>query len=725
MSQSRCSDGSAYKTRRPVGPAVAAAILVAPALLTADAPGSPERARLARAYGQVPLAFEANAGQTDPKVTFLARGAGYALFLTPGGAVLSLRPSSPSGDPAGPNRDGARKSSPPVVLRLTCRGANPSPRVSGLDPQTARSNYFIGNDPSRWRTDVPHFGKVRYEQVYPGIDLVYYGRQRQLEFDFVVQPGADPRQIGLHFEGADRIETDAQGDLIVHMGGGALRQHKPVVYQEQGGERQRVAGAYVVEGVRHAAFRLGDYDPSRPLVIDPVLVYSTYLGGSGVDYGSGIAVDGSANAYVTGSTESTNFPTANPIQGTNAGISDVFVTKLNAAGSALVYSTYLGGGDSDGGTDIAVDNSGNAYVTGYALSANFPTANPIQGTNSGNADAFVAKLNAAGSALVYSTYLGGSSLEEGASIAVDGSGNACVTGYTYSTNFPTANPIQGANAGISDVFVTKLNAAGSALVYSTYLGGGSNDVGAGTTVDGSGNTYVTGYTASTNFPTAKPIQRTNAGIWDVFVTKLNAAGSVLVYSTYLGGGVNDFGFDIAVDDSGNACVTGDTGSPDFPTANPIQGAKAGWEDGFVSKLNAAGSALVYSTYLGGESGERGHGIAVDGSGNAYVTGYTYSTNFPTVNPIQGANAGGHDIFVAKLNAAGSAIVYSTYLGGTIDDLGYGIAVDGPGNAYVTGRTSSTNFPTANPMQGSNAGLDDVLAAKISIDVIFKDGFEGP
>ncbi len=715
------------------------------ALLAGPSAGAGDT-RLAAASVQMPLSFEANAGQTDPRVAFLARGAGQALFLTPAEAVLSLRAASP---------DAATS---PATVRLKLRGASRTPRVTGLEPLAARSHYLVGNDPARWRTDVPHFGKVRYEAVYPGIDLVYYGRQGQLEYDFVVQPGADPRQIRLDFAGADRVELDAQGDLLVHVGPETLRQHKPIVYQERDGARETVAGSYVVDG-RRAAFRLGGYDRSRPLVIDPVLTFSTYLGG-GDDAGQGIAVDGSGFVYVTGRA-SYGFPLANPLQGTLAGAWDVFVAKLDPTGSSLVYSTYLGGSGNDEGLGVAVDASGNAYVTGYTQSSNFPTASPLQGANAGGSDVFVAKLNAAGSALVYSTYLGGSGDDTGRRIALDGSGNAYLVGDTSSLNFPTAAPFQPLNqGGPFDAFVVKLNPTGSTLVYSTYLGGGYNDVGRGLAVDGSGNAYVTGETASLNFPTANAFQPTNGGGangYDAFVTKLNPSGSALVYSTYLGGsqdanGVgDDHGRGIAVDSLGQAYVTGDTDSANFPTANAIQPAYASYIDAFVTKLSAAGSTLVYSTYLGGHGGYRingdeiGHDIAVDRTGCAHVTGRTGSLDFPTVRPVDPASTTTAKAFVTKLNAAGSAFDYSTYLGGGTGpfdnlELATGIAVDAARNTYVVGRTSSNYFPTVNPIQGtfhgngqfgSNAFVSRILDRPKGdfdgdgrTDLVFRNNFDG-
>jgi hypothetical protein len=751
--------------------------------------------KLVPSYGKLPLSFEANQGQVRGPVQFLSRGLGYTIFLTDDEAVLTLRKSQPgmsrfgkfgfpgrpepfgSLDPRGghwpslagdlkslwpslipdlsqlvpePNAGkggvaGGLESQPPQVLRMRLVGGNAKGRVVGLDKLPGRSNYFIGNDPKKWRTNVPSYARVKYEGVYPGVDLVYYGKQRQLEYDFVVAPGADPNQIKLSFAGGDGTRLDAaSGDLVLKVGGDEVRFQKPAVYQPAVAAASRLGArhsslvtrhcSFVLASNNEVAFRVAGYDPKRALVIDPVLTYSTYLGGTAYDEGDGIAVDTAGNAYVTGQTFSADFPTANPLQPSFGGGNDVFVAKLNPSGSALVYSTYLGGSVYEVGTGIAVDPAGNAYVTGWTKSTDFPTANPLQGTCSttcsyDNADAFVAKLNAAGSALVYSTYLGGSGTDEGFGIAVDATGNAYVVGGTGSTDFPTANPLQPSFGGLADVFVAKLNPAGSALVYSTYLGGSDLEVGNGIAVDPAGNAYVTGLTHSTDFPTANPLQATCGGGCsnshaDAFVAKLNPAGSALIYSTYLGGPALDEGDAIAVDTAGNAYVTGYTGSTDFPTANPLQPSYGGdsW-DAFVAKLNPAGSALVYSTYLGGSNRDGGRGIALDASGNAYVTGGTASTDFPTLNPIQGTcnNCSSSylglnypDAFVAKLNSAGSALVYSTYLGGSGLDYGYGIAVDSAGNAYVTGTTASTDFPTANPLQPNYGGGDsDAFVAKIS------------
>ena len=651
----------------------------------------------AQPYGRLPLHFEENQGQTDSRVRFVARGAGYALFITGTETVAVLQ----------------KPHAAPAVLRMQLLGASRQPRVEGREPFAGKSHYLAGNDPSRWRTNVPQFGRVRMAEVYRGIDVVWYGNQGEIEYDFLVAPGSDPRQIRMHFQGATEIETDASGDLVLRIPRGEIRQRAPFAYQERGGTRHAVPARYRRLGAGEFGIALGAYDRALPLVIDPVLAWSTYLGGSGADAAHAIAVDAAGNAYVTGTTSSLNFPTANAVQAANAGAPDAFVTKLNAAGTALVYSTYLGGSGFDFGNGIAVDSAGNAYVAGHTRSTNFPTANALQATFGGASDAFVTKLNAAGSALVYSTYLGGSSDDEALAIAVDSAGNAYVAGTTFGTDFPTANAVQAASGGGPDAFVTKLNAAGSALVYSTYLGGSASDAARGVAVDSSGSAYVAGDTTSTNFPLANALQASyGGGSFDAFVTRLNAAGTALVYSTYLGGTGGDSGQAIAVDAAGNAYVTGYTESTNFPTANALQASNAGLLDAFVTKLNAAGTALVYSTYLGGSGGEIAFAIDVDSSGNAYVAGGTGSPDFPTANAFQSGIGGSGDAFAAKLNAAGSALLDSTYLGGSDIDQARGIAVDTAGSMYVAGATSSTDFPTASPLQAANGGPQDAFVAKL-------------
>ena len=726
--------------------ALAAAITPAVAfrLMPTAHTGQSGRMRIIESYGKLPLSFEANQGQTDPQVRFLSRGSGYTLFLTPTEVVLALRPA-PASNPRQKSdpvhlalESEAAQAQAAAVLRMKVVGSSSAPRLVGLDELPGKSNYFLGNDPKKWRTNVPSYSRVRYENVYAGVDLIYYGSQGQLEYDFVVAPGSAPDAITLGFEGTDEMAIDPQGNLVLSIGSGEVSLHKPVVYQEVDGVRRVIQGGYALKEGNRVGFQVAAYDADKPLVIDPTLAYSTYLGGSSADGAffflpTGIAVDAGGNAYVTGGTASTDFPTTTgSSQTASGGDFDVFVTKLSPTGSTLVYSTYLGGSGTDVGTAIAVDTSGNAYVTGQT-NGSFPTTTGAFQTafGSGSKHVFVTKFDSTGSTLVYSTYLGGGSgTDASAAITVDASGNAYVTGSTNSATFPTTTgAFQTVCGGCNDAFVTKFNSVGSALVYSTYLGGSNGDSGSGIAVDSSGNAYVTGSTGSTNFPTTTGAFQTifGGGSNDAFVTKLNPTGSGLIYSTYLGGSSQDAPFPsntvrIAIDSAGNAYVTGATNSANFPTTvGAFQSALGGGSgfDVFLSKLNPMGSALVYSTYLGGSGFDGGYSIAVDSAGNAYITGQANSTDFPTASPIQASPGGGEDAFVAKFNPTGSALVYSTYLGGSssgaIDEFGSGIAVDTVGNAYVTGMTDSTDFPTtAGAFQTTfGGGGTDAFVAKIS------------
>lgn len=503
------------------------------------------------------------------------------------------------------------------------------------------------------------------------------------------------------------------------MPAGVLRQHKPHIYQETQGGRTPIEGGYILRGPQQIGFVVGTYDRDRPLIIDPVLDYSTYLGSAGNETPTGVAVDTNGNVYLSGATSSNNFLAAvgsfSPVFN---GFVDAFVTKLNSTGSTILYLTYLGGTGDDQASDLAVDSAGNVYLTGFTSSLNFPTLTPVQAANGGVYDAFVAKLDPSGAALVYSTYLGGSGYEtifSGGGIALDSTGNAYVTGSTFSLNFPTVNALQPTLRGSEDAFVAKLNAGGSALVFSTYLGGDGNDKSSDLAVDTAGNVYVAGATFSSNFPTANAFQSAfGGGDRDAFVTKLNAQGSAIVYSTFLGGGSRDEAFDIAVDLSGNAIVIGETQSTNFPTVNPLQPTFGGFFDVFVTRLGGTGATLLYSTYLGSSGDDRGLTLAVDSTGMVYLGGQTDSTNFPvTGDAYQALHAlGGTDAFVAKLNPATSTLAYSTFLGGSGSDQVNSLAVDSAGNAYVVGVTRSPDFPRTRPVQAAYGGADEVFVAKI-------------
>ena len=670
---------------------------------TADpaTPGVRFRSPVTRAYGKLPLGFEVNHGQASADVLFLARGNGYTLFLGRSTAALAFATRHES-DPVVAS-EGKNASEDSVRFRMRLVGADRDAATSGSGELPGMVHYFVGNDPNAWRTDIPTYAAVRYEDVYPGIDQVYYGSQGQIEYDFVVAPGADPDVIRIRLDGSGPFHKDAEGNLGFGPGpgtdGARIRMLKPVIYQMVGGERREVSGEYVVFGQSVVGFRVGSFDRSRPLVIDPVLSYSTFLA---FRSGRAVAADSSGNAYVTG------------LDGTG----DAFVAKLNASGSALVYTTSLGSGS--GGVSIAVDGDGNAYVTGQTNSTDFPTTtNAFQRTLAGARDIYVSKLDASGSTLLYSTYLGGEGDESAGDIAVDGAGNVYLTGTTGSRAFPTENPLNATFGGDAfDAFVTKLNASGSALLYSTYLGGDGLDLGLGIAVDLEGNAYVTGQTRSGTFPTVNPLQQgsfltTVTG--DAFVSKLDASGSRLIYSTFFGGRRADLGAAILADSSGNAYVVGWTASDDFLTQVPYQEALVGFSDAFVSKFNPSGSALLYSTFLGGNGPDTATGIALDTDGNVYVTGDTASTDFPTVDPLEDLSPSNtaNDAYLSKLSASGSELLYSTYFGGTGDDDGLGISIDGAGNVYLTGRTDSTDFPTASPLLGSFSGSVSAFVFRVA------------
>ena len=691
-----------------------------------SAPRPSERTNLVNASGvptdaneilqQIAPDFEINTGQYDPRVRFLSRGPGFDLFLTRDGAVFAL--------------DGSDR---PLRIRPT-HGAVPAD-VTGVGPTSARSNYLVGSDSSAWRRSVAHFERVVYANVYDGIDLIYYWNDNQLEFDFVVQPGANPSLIGLDIDGANSTVIDANGDAVFESSAGSLRQRAPSLYQKVDGRRTPVAGRFVRSSATSIALEVGAYDPSLTLTVDPVLTYSSYLGGSGNDQGRAVAIDAQGDLYVCGYTPSPNFPAL--LDGETAPLEDAtkaFVSKLHFTGSAdgptlsLVYTTRFGGTTEDQGWAMVRDGSGNILVTGFTKSTDFPLVNAYDSTYGGGVggfDAFVAKLDSTGANLVYASYLSGTGDDYATTIATDAQGAAYVGGYTVSSDFPILAAMQPAlrtsataDLGASDCFVAKLDASGAG-VFATYLGGSDADEAHGITVGAGGEACLTGKTLSADFPTLLPYQTDPGdGFDDVFVARLNANGSGLVYSTYLAGAADELAEDIAVDSAGAVYVTGNTTSDDYPVMNPIAANMPGI-DGFLTKLTFSGTALslAYSTYFGGGGSDRGIAVAVDSAGTAFVTGYTSSPDFPTTGAFQlGRPRGGNppfDGFVMRFASTGTSLLYSSYLGGDDgNEISYDIAVDEVGNAYVTGYTTATTFPTMTALQPANAGRFDGFVAKI-------------
>ena len=677
-------------------------------------------------FARLPLIFEANQGQSTSHAQYISRGSGYTLFLTADEAMLKLTPprrtndarfaASESSPESSAQTDAGKSENFSGLLHLRLMGTNSAAKMSGLEEQQGKSNYFIGKDPSRWRTGVPNYAKVQYQNVYSGVDLVYYGKQQQLEYDFVVAPGADPNTISMEIAAdsfpvqsrkSDSLRITANGDLKVSLPNGNVFLHKPVVYQAASsvGGKDPVAARWVIKDRNRVGFELAAYDRKRPLIIDPALSFSTYLGGSLDDTAYSIAVDSSSNVYVAGTTDSTDFPTQSPLQSANAGNEDVFVSKFNSAGTALIYSTYLGGSATDFAFALALDSSNNVHVVGTTQSTDFPiTAKAFQTTcascANGLPSAFISELNSTGSTLLYSTYLGGTGDSRGYAIALDSSDDAYITGRTSAADFPTTTGVvQKTLTGAVNVFVAKLNSVGSALAYSTYLGGTGSDQANSIAVDANFNAYVAGSSSSTNYPTTTgAYQTTLRGTSNAVVSKLNAKGSALTYSTYLGGSASDTVWGIRVDASNNAYVAGQTSSTNFPTTTgafqTTCDADCTDNDAFASKFNSTGSALLYSTFLGGTGEQEAFALALDSSNDLYVTGRTSAADFPlTRGSFQTAFGGVFDAYVTELNPTGAAVLYSTFLGGSASDAGLAIAVDAAKNIYVTGRAYSSNFPT--------------------------------
>lgn len=632
----------------------------------------------------LPVFFFPTAGQTGSSIRYVAQTSEMQIGFAADGVIFRTHQAR---------------------VRARFAGGNPTPVMEGIDALPGKVNFFSG---SRSERDVQVYRGLAYGGVYPGIDLKYRGTGNRVKSEFLVSPGGDPGRIRIEYEGAVRISIAANGDLLVGAGGGELREEAPLIYQDSDHGRVRVEGRYRVLDAGAVGFEIGVYDRARLLVIDPVVSYCTYLGGSGMGAVTGAAVDSTGNLYVTGWTEALDFPIVGAAQAANQGGVDVFVAKLNPAGNTLLYATYIGGRGDDRAAAIAVDSTGQAYVTGSTASTNFPVVSAIRSALGGSRNAFVFKLNAAGNGLIYSTYLGGSTYDKGNAIAVDGSGNAYIAGDTYSANFPVLGAAQSLPGGSADAFITKLSPSG-ALLFSTFLGGAGDEHAAGIALDSSRSVYLAGGTFSTNFPVSGAIQSTNQGGQDAFVTKLGSTGGSIVYSTYLGGsgaavGVLEQANGIAVDSSGNAYVAGVTNSANFPvTAGALRTTYNGVQDAFVVKINAAGSALGYGAYLGGSSFNWASGIAVDASGGATVAGCTSSADFPVSGAVQAAFNGLYDGFVSTLNAAGNALTFSTLYGGAGSDVANAIAIDASGNIFIGGQTSSVDLALQGPLQATNPG----------------------
>lgn len=650
----------------------------------------------------LPISFEENHGQVDSQVRYLARTGNSTIYFTPAQTVLTLLSHD------------SQKQPELSVLRLKWIGANPHAQILAEHPLPGRINYLIGRDSSQWHTGIPTYAQVRYRNLFPGVDAVFYGKESQLEYDLVLAPGVDPAKVSFALEGARSLQIADNGDLVLSLPNAEVRQIKPVVYQEDNGVRRLLSTRYVIHRDKTVSYEIAGYDSKLSLVIDPTLTYSTFASnGSNFHIVSSVAVDQSENAYVTGVT-TVAFPNKHPEFGSQVG-QNAYVTKFSPSGGSLIYTTVFGGNSGDVGNAIAVDRLGNTYIAGETFSADFPTTPGAFEPPADTLDAdngFITKLNPGGSAFVYSLLLGGGDSDQITALALDTQHRVYVTGFTCSTNFFVKNAFkgvasgQGCSDGGGDAFVTRLNAAGTDVDYSTYLDGSFESNGNGIAVDSTFHAYVTGSTESSDFPVtpgafqttlkAQPIPNFPNDILqsNAFVTKFSADGQSLVFSTFLGGTADDVAEAIALDPDGRACVTGNATSADFPvTSGAFQKTRHGANDVFVTKFQISGGGLFYSTFLGGSGSDGASSIAVDSLGRAYVAGGTSSTNFPVVNPIQAHLAGAQDAFVTKLSATGNALLFSTYLGGAADETAVSIRLDSAGNAFVGGSTASANFPT--------------------------------
>jgi len=655
-------------------------------------------------YGALPLSFIGNSGQVAPEVKFYEMGSNHATFFAKDAVYLKLRT---------PNAAALQ------TVTLSLLNSRKDVEVLPLDVQSGTVNYLIGQDRSKWRTHLPVYRTVLYKGAYAGVDIKFYGNNQKLEYDIIVKPGIDPGKIRFAYGGVDAVRVTERGDLDIALNAGRIVQRRPDVYQEIDGRRVEVDGRFVVgareNGRFSYGFQIGPYDKTKTLVIDPILVYSTFLGGSTSSTTSlpfsnavGIAADSAGNAYVTGVTYAEDFPTTEGAydRSYNADTIETFVTKLNPAGDAMVYSTFLGGTGADYPKDIVVDSNGQAIVSGLTTSADFPITSGAYPTTGGLSSTFVTKLNADGADIVASTVFGGTSngltsVQRGPFLAVDGADDIYLTGSTSSADFPTTAGAhdRSFNGGYFDAYVAKLDSTLTTLMYATFLGGSWQDVGMAIAVDATGHAYVTGQ-ASAGFPTTPGAYHTT-GVSQVFIAKMDTNGG-LVYSAVfgdLGGGTG-----IAVDAAGNAYVTGLTLSPAFPTTTgayqtTLLGGTA-VTNGFILKLDATGATLFYSTLLGATMADvRPAGIVIDASGTACVAGHIWGgydpQDFPiTADAYQSTYGGGvRDSFLTVFNATGSGLLYSTYLGGNDSDDVMDIAKDNSGNVYITGYTLSPDFPT--------------------------------
>jgi hypothetical protein len=682
-----------------------------------------------------PLIFTENRGQFGDITRFRCDAGGMIVYFTPSEvAYMLIRETNiPEESPiaalglAGASAMEAqskRNKREGMLIRAGFVGANQEVVILGEGKLGYYNNYFLGNDPSKWCTRVPNYSSIVYKNLYQGIDLRYYKTGRSLKYDFIVRPGADPAQIKIKYDGINGLTADAKGNLIISTTFGDVVEKRPYVYIDNEGGKTEVKCSYEIIDGNTIGFKLTDsINRAETLIIDPELVFSTFLGGSDYDSPRDMEIDSEGNIYITGDTHSLDYPLENPFDPYFGGDREVFITKLASSGDFLIYSSFLGGSYYESAGGIGIDAMGNAYLTGYTASYNFPLKNPYDSTIGGGYDAFATIVSPGGDSLLYSTFLGGSNEDVGIDIAADQEGYFYVYGETNSQDFPTFNPFIGTPLGGRDAFITKMPLSGQYLEFSTYFGGSSTDGARAMCLDPAGNIYFAGGTHSSDFPVANAYQGEKSGLDDAFVSKLSSRGDSLIFSTYLGGSASDVIYGIAVDRELDVCVTGQTVSPDFPLENPFDSTfnNIQYGDAFVSKLSSGGNSLVFSTYLGGSRTNAGKAIDADSAGFVYVTGLTSSDDFPVKKPLDGSYNGlsGNDAFITKFIPSGSDVVYSSFLGGCSTDNGYGIRADSEGNIVLCGHTGSYDFPVLNAFDSTYDGAD-LFVTKIYESEVFQN-----
>lgn len=678
-------------------------------------------------FGNKPLYFIKNEGQVNDRVLFYTKTSGYTLWITKTGLVFDSVRSNQKSVKKDKLKKYISKTShfsnsetiePKTMIRdvsrLVFQNSNPDPEIIPIEMTDYKVNYFIGNDRSKGKTNIPTMKAVLYRNLYSNIDLKVYGSENQIEYDLTIRPGGNPNNLRFEYNYIEKLIIDENGNLVITTNFGDITHKKPKCYQIIHNKIVYVDGYFKIIGNNSYSFKVMEYNKNFNLIIDPViLVFSTYLGGDNYEMFQDLAVDKLGHTYVTGTTTSYDFPTKNAYMGISAFFS-AFVTKFTPAGNELIYSTYISGGGMDQAMGIALDSDNNVYIVGGTYSPDFPTINAYQPTIAGDGDSFIAKLNISGSELLYSTFLGGTNFDIGTAMEIDSYGNIYILGDTESVNFPTKQAYQKLFAGNSDVFIAQLNASISELLYSTYLGGTGAEYGFDLTIKDQ-LPYVAGATRSNNFPTINAFQVTHGGEYDGFLAKLNTDGTKPLFSTYLGKSKNDSVHSITLDSLGNIYIAGYTENADFPTLNAYQGTFGGVNDGFITKFNPSCSALIFSTFLGGSDIDYIDDITIDNTNNCYIVGASESVDFPTKNSYQTTLYGNNDVIVAGLNSSGLSLEFSTYLGGSAIERGFGIIIDKNGDIYITGDTFSRNFPTLNSFQGMNVNFIDGFVTKLKMD----------